>query len=1605
METELLKNVRLVEFFGVFGVGSDLCDHVMKGYENDAKDDDDKLSVNAVYRGKQLNLVPADWNKSSMLRDLPLFCFPNGLRLREIGDSEPPAFFPFALTDEFGGRIYAACFSFDCELPEQVSARNREARKAAKSELLASSSNVPHSASAGAVNRMAAPHTSALGRRTLADIPRSAIDDAKRNVAKRVAAAASSSSSFSSSVADDDDDNDDDYDDHDDHDDDHDVVEVRGSFRANDGSEIVAHMDGKIASTTKSFDSLGGLLSVSHPALHQLAGTAVEEHRARGMANALVAAGTGKSEADKRKTARNVSNGSDEAAAKAAADAAKVQFRCRGRAMSLSSLAPPPCSKKVLASPALSSRRSRRYLVRKCLCIVSRWPYFTFFKSYLTALYTMTQRQRADGRGWQRSLEHYIAALVFDTPVPPPSRGSGADGVGLPRLAVGIDIEGLVLRLAAPSFASVPLVDFSLRLLFLALDTENVQLLLASVLTEKKILFTSSSYSLLTYAAEAVQALIYPFVWPHVYVPILPFNLIEAVQAPTPFIMGLHRAHVQSVPESCRSGLIVVDLDNNRILASVAVPDLPYAEARELSSAVMQHIHPELANMDSVQLPSRTESRWSSSAAAAAAHARSASDQAAWAPLAMSAELATPDDFWQHVVPLRQSSYEQHAKDEYRQNRIRLAFLDFFLALTRNYRLHMQTTDFDVEGFLARRDDKDRKFYEQFLETQAFQQLVRDSISSKPPYLFHLMVHRAQPSGASSAYDFVAGQAIALLSSSPNCAMQQACFVLPLPPAQQQQQQQQGAVGRAWPATLNKALLQREAHVDELLARIDALLAARMPSAYAPELRLLRAAVLSGWRDRHADAVMEAAFAAAAQPTLQPKKLMEHAVKRLGSDELERVLEARGADCKLAKLAELVLAERRMREQRLESAQLKDSGFFGDDSLSSSSSPAQLTDSLQGSDSMSPLPLSSSSPLAADTDCDYMSAIPQSDPIHVVTKLQLAERADERLTKSQFKKFAFQMSITNTEEEASCVFEALSRQGIRKRTIRFEKISSFVEAVKDVYAQRSLWQERAPLLAREVVLWHGNASSYKGRRGYLLITNLRVVFVWRDRTRRPRIFFWHSIERLERFNYRVMLPPGLPCIRVATVDRDKPYVFCMLQQSDRNHAFCYLKELFVAFRVSVSLDMPMFIYNAVRSVLLSEAIYRVRRVSSSRSLRATLSPMFIFQSYPNTVWARVKDKLVSLGILNLLTPATSKRPSASPKPPARGGAAAPAADKPSSLSAPSDLVVRRASISSSSRSPVAMLRDRPISSSSSALLVANKSASGGDAGTSAACDDDNGEESECTAVHLSQQVLRCAVGLFYSHAKARAGDTDSMSVDFAAIHASDEYASLLRVSHRLHACDTSSLDRDAMVAFFVNVYNALAVHAYIASGVLVKSRLGWQALTASAYYSIGMDPQAAGGNKSQIYSLSDIKHGVLRGNTSYPWFRSPRFVDTDPRLRHVQPLDARIHFVLCSHTLSSPAVFLLSSRNVDAQLDAAHRQYVHDHVKLDEAKLDIELPSLFRWFEEDFGGERRVLHHWVRNVLTKRDQARFDRIINAPHHSVDYAHSFIHESKPFRCST
>lgn len=109
------------------------------------------------------------------------------------------------------------------------------------------------------------------------------------------------------------------------------------------------------------------------------------------------------------------------------------------------------------------------------------------------------------------------------------------------------------ILLQRPPEDALPLFQYSMRRLFSLFAPERIVQLTTCALLEQQIVLRSRDYELLVLVAECVTALMHPFLWQHVYVPILPSTALHFVEAPVPYIMGLHSDFVVDSPTEVRA--------------------------------------------------------------------------------------------------------------------------------------------------------------------------------------------------------------------------------------------------------------------------------------------------------------------------------------------------------------------------------------------------------------------------------------------------------------------------------------------------------------------------------------------------------------------------------------------------------------------------------------------------------------------------------------------------------------------------------------------------------------------------------------------------------------------------------------------------------------------------------------------------------------------------------------------------------------------------------------------------------------------------------------------------------------------------------------------
>lgn len=191
--------------------------------------------------------------------------------------------------------------------------------------------------------------------------------------------------------------------------------------------------------------------------------------------------------------------------------------------------------------------------------------------------------------------------------------------------------------------------------------------------------------------------------------------------------------------------------------------------------------------------------------------------------------------------------------------------------------------------------------------------------------------------------------------------------------------------------------------------------------------------------------------------------------------------------------------------------------------------------------------------------------------------------------------------------------------------------------------------------------------------------------------------------------------------------------------------------------------------------------------------------------------------------------------------------------------------------------------------------------------------------------------------------RVKAAFVANRAIDYAALAASPEFKEYAAAARALVPFDPATLRTTrAKTAFWINAYNALAVHAVVA--LRVEGSVGAAPdFFARAAYRVGRS----------CLSLDDIEHGILRANRPHG-SAGRRFAQKDPRRAlALSRLDPRVHFALHCASRGCPAIGFYDAATLDADLDHATRGYLASDARVRDGK--IELPKILEWYRADFG--------------------------------------------------
>ncbi|KAJ8385254.1 hypothetical protein AAFF_G00191310 [Aldrovandia affinis] len=321
----------------------------------------------------------------------------------------------------------------------------------------------------------------------------------------------------------------------------------------------------------------------------------------------------------------------------------------------------------------------------KCICLLSRWPFFESFRKFLMFLYKLSV-----SGPHPLPIEKHISHFMHNVSFPSPQR---------PRILVQLSAHDTLI-LSQPVCTPLPLSGADFSTLLSNLGAENCATLLLFVLLESKILLHSLRPAVLTGVAEAVVAMIFPLQWQCPYIPLCPLSLAGVLNAPCPFIVGVDSRYFDLYDPP--ADVVCVDLDTNTIYLSddkkhCNWKNLPKKPVKSLLNSLTQ-LHHQLATVH----------------------------KTAQEGLAV------------EMTPI-EADFTWHKKMAGLEMEIQETFLRFMANILKGYLFYLKPIPqepsekatsadslYDLQGFLKSRDRTHQKFYSQLTKTQLFIRFIEE---------------------------------------------------------------------------------------------------------------------------------------------------------------------------------------------------------------------------------------------------------------------------------------------------------------------------------------------------------------------------------------------------------------------------------------------------------------------------------------------------------------------------------------------------------------------------------------------------------------------------------------------------------------------------------------------------------------------------------------------------------------------------------------------------------------------------------------------------------------------------------------------------------------
>ncbi|KAH1133033.1 hypothetical protein AAZX31_05G058400 [Glycine max] len=253
---------------------------------------------------------------------------------------------------------------------------------------------------------------------------------------------------------------------------------------------------------------------------------------------------------------------------------------------------------------------------------------------------------------------------------------------------------------------------------------------------------------------------------------------------------------------------------------------------------------------------------------------------------------------------------------------------------------------------------------------------------------------------------------------------------------------------------------------------------------------------------------------------------------------------------------------------------------------------------------------------------------------------------------------------------------------------------------------------------------------------------------------------------------------------------------------------------------------------------------------------------------------------------------------------------------------------------------------------------------------------------------LSEDMVRCMATVYCWLRSATSVNSENVEISWISTHKRhSSHASYAIKNYRvlveqLERVNVSQMDSDAQIAFWINVHNALVMHAYLAYGI-PQGSLRRLALFHKAAYNIGGHIVSANAIEQMIFCfrtprigrwLESIVSAALRKKSG----EERQLLSSKLGLTNSQPL---VCFALCTGALSDPVLKVYSASNISEELNIAKREFLQANVIVKKSRK-VFLPKLVERFSREASISVDDLFGWVMESVDRKLRDSMQKCLN-----------------------